>query len=72
MSDSTVTALAPDAETWLSAIRTALALPHSKTDRLHFNGRELRWLPKRLSGWFAVAVPVKFLVEAEEETVCAA
>lgn len=67
-----VTALAPDGGTWISQIRTALAIPHQITDRLHFNGREFRWLPKRLPGWFSVAVPVRLLVEAEEDSVCAA
>lgn len=69
---ATVTALAPDAGTWISAIRSALGLPHEISDRLHFNGRELKWLPRRTPGWFPVAVPVKLLVEAEEETICAA
>jgi hypothetical protein len=69
---STVTALAADANSWINAIRSALAIPHNTTDRLHFNGRELKWLPKRMPGWFPIAVPVKLLVEAEEESVCAA
>lgn len=72
MEAAAVTTLASDAGTWLAAIRTALSIPHPVTDRLHFNGSELQWLPKRMPGWFPVAVPVKLLIEAEEETVCAA
>lgn len=69
---NSVSAIADNAGTWISAIRTALYLPHTVTDRLYFNGRELKWLPRRLAGWFPVAVRVQFLQEAEEETVCAA
>lgn len=69
---STVPALVTNSAQWVNQIRAALALPHSNSQRLYFNGREFKWMTKPTNDLKPVAIPGHLISEAMEDSVCAA
>jgi hypothetical protein len=66
---ATLATLVPPTGRWIDALHSAARLPHAAHDGLFFDGQQLRWLPRRLPGWFRVAANINLTDEARHAVV---